>query len=154
MSKNKQTMSQNEIDQFLACARTGRLGLSTSTGPYIVPVGYVYHNGEIAILSCNEGNKIQALSTNPNVCFEVDETLSDASMYKSIIMHGTAKILKKPEEMIPYLQLYINKYRVPEDFESYMNKPGRNRDTELKAVRIILITPNQVSGRKFYRSIE
>ncbi len=153
MSKNKEVMTQAEIDQFLTCARTGRLGIAIKNEPYVIPVGYVYHKGKIAIHSCTEGKKMAALAVNPRVCFEVDETLSDASMYKSVIIQGTSEILVKEREMIPYLQLYISKYRVPEGFESYMNKPGRNRDEELKSVRIILITPDEISGKKFMRSI-
>ena len=151
MSKEKDTMSQKEIDQFLTCARTGRLGLVINGEPYIVPVGFVYHKGKIAVHSCIEGKKMKALKANPRVCFEVDETLSDASMYKSVILHGSSTILEDEQEMIPYLQLHIDKYRVPEEFEAYMNKPGRNRNEELKAVRIIVITPDQIYGRKFIR---
>jgi nitroimidazol reductase NimA-like FMN-containing flavoprotein (pyridoxamine 5'-phosphate oxidase superfamily) len=88
------------------------------------------------------------------VCFEVDETISDTSIYKSVILYGSAEILNNPTEMIPWLQLHINKYRVPEEFETYINKPGRNRDSELAAVRIVVITPDEVSGRKFMRSHE
>jgi nitroimidazol reductase NimA-like FMN-containing flavoprotein (pyridoxamine 5'-phosphate oxidase superfamily) len=153
MSKSKGAMTQAEIDQFLTCARTGRLGISIENEPYIVPVGYVYDQGKIAIHSCTEGKKMEALATNPRVCFEVDETLSDASMYKSVIIQGTSQILSKEKDMVPYLQLHIDKYRVPEEFESYMKKPGRDRGEELKSVRIILITPDEMSGKKFMRSI-
>jgi nitroimidazol reductase NimA-like FMN-containing flavoprotein (pyridoxamine 5'-phosphate oxidase superfamily) len=153
MPEDKREMSKAEIDQFLTTARVGRLGLSLENGPYVVPVGYVYHRGQIAIHSCTKGTKMEALKGNPPICFEVDESLSDASMYKSVIVHGTTEILGEPEKMIPYLQLHIDKYRVPEDFETYINKPGRNRDSELAAVRIILITPTKMSGRKFVRSI-
>jgi len=153
MSKNKGKMSQAEINQFLTCAPTGRLGLIIDNEPYIVPVGYVYHEGKIAIHSCTKGKKMDALNSNPRVCFEVDETISDVSMYKSVILQGTSEILDKPETMIPYLQLHIDKYRVPEEFELYMKRPGRKRDEELQAVRIILITPENISGRKFIRTI-
>ena len=95
---------------------------------------------------------MEALQANPKVCFEVDETISDTSMYKSVILQGSAKILSDPDEMIPWLQLHINKYRIPEKFETYIRKPGRNRDAELAAVRIVVITPEEVSGRKFMRS--
>ncbi|MFX1566027.1 MAG: pyridoxamine 5'-phosphate oxidase family protein [Promethearchaeota archaeon] len=153
MSKSKGTMTKAEIDQFLMCARFGRLGLLIDNEPYVIPVGYVYHQGKIAIHSCTKGKKIEALAANPRVCFEVDESLSDASMYKSVVIQGTSKILTKEQEMIPYLQLHIDKYRVPEGFESYMKKPGRNRDEELKSVRIILISPDEISGKKFMRSL-
>jgi nitroimidazol reductase NimA-like FMN-containing flavoprotein (pyridoxamine 5'-phosphate oxidase superfamily) len=153
MSKSKQEMSSAEIEQFLTCARVGRLGICIDNQPYIVPVGFVYKRGQIAIHSCTEGIKMRALRDNPRVCFEVDETISDASMYKSVILHGTTKILTDPSKMIPWLQLHIDKYRVPEDFEIYMRKPKRNRDTELGKVRIVVITPEEVSGRKFIRSL-
>lgn len=153
MSKSMQEMSQAETAQFLTCARVGRLGLSLDDGPYIVPVGYVVHQGKIAIHSCEGGKKMQGLKSAQLVCFEVDETISDTSMYKSVIIKGTVEIIDSPQVMIPYLQLHIDKYRVPEEFESYIAKPSRNRDAELKAVRIILITPTVVSGRKFMRSI-
>lgn len=154
MSKSKGEMSQAEIDQFLTCAPTGRLGLIIDNEPYIIPVGYVYHEGKIAIHSCTQGKKMEALKSNPRVCFEVDETVSDVSMYKSVIIFGKSELLDEPETMIPYLQQHINKYRIPEDFETYMQRPGRMRDEELKAARIILITPDQITGRKFIRTIE
>ncbi|MFX0169515.1 MAG: pyridoxamine 5'-phosphate oxidase family protein [Candidatus Hodarchaeota archaeon] len=152
MSKSKQEMSSAEIDQFLTCARVGRLGLIVDDQPYIVPLGFVYNRGKIAFHTCAKGLKMKALETNPKVCFEVDETISDTSLYKSVIIQGTTQILSGPSKMIPWLQLHINKYRVPEDFESYIDKPGRNRNAELAAVRIVVITPESLSGRKFMRS--
>jgi len=154
MSKSKQDMSAAEIDQFLTCARVGRLGLCINGEPHIIPLGFVYEKGQIAFHSCSEGMKMKALQSNPRVCFEVDETISDTSMYKSIIIHGSTRILSEPSEMIPWLQLHIDKYRVPEDFETYMQKPRRNRNAELAKARIVVITPDEVTGRKFIRSLE
>ena len=141
-------MSSTEIDQFLTCARVGRLGVSLKDGPYIVPVGYVYSNGKILFHTCNKGLKMDSIRRNPNVCFEVDEALSDASMFKSVIAFGTAEIIDGKKEMVPYLQKLIDKYRVPETFDKYMSKPRRNREKELKAVRICVITPKKITGRK------
>ena len=92
---------------------------------------------------------MEAIRSNPNVCFEVDESLSDASLAKSVIIMGRAEVIEDKKEMIPYLQLLINKYRVPEEFETYIRKPGRNRDKELSMVRIVVITPTQMTGKKF-----
>jgi len=91
---------------------------------------------------------MDTIKRNPNVCFEVDEALSDASMFKSVIAFGAAEIIDDEEEMIPCLQKLIDKYRVPENFDKYMSKPGRNREKELKAVRICAITPRKITGRK------
>ncbi len=142
-------MSHEEIEQFIINARVGRLGLSLTNGPYIVPVGYAYSDGKVFFHTCNKGLKMKALQNKPNVCFEVDESLSDASMYKSVIIFGKAEIIDDKEQMIPYLQKLIDKYRIPEPFEDYMNKPGRNREKELAAVRICVITPTKITGKKF-----
>ncbi len=142
-------MTRKEIDQFLTCARVGRLGLSLEDGPYIVPVGYAYADGKIFFHTCNKGTKMNAIRKNPNVCFEVDETLSDTSIFKSVIIFGTAEIIHDKEKMIPYLQKLIDKYRTPENFDEYMSKPGRNREKELETVRICVITPKKITGKKF-----
>ena len=144
-------MSYGEIEQFLTCARIGRLGICMKEGPYVVPVGYAYAKGKIFFHTCNTGLKIQGIKRNPDVCFEVDEALSDASMFKSVIVFGTAEIIDDKEKTIPYLQKLIDKYRVPVGFEEYMKRPGRNREAELKAVRICLITPTKMTGRKLAR---
>jgi len=91
---------------------------------------------------------MEGLRKNKHVCFEVDESLSDATMYKSVIIFGTAEIIEDEKRMIAYLQKLIDKYRVPLNFDEYMRKPGRNRESELKAARICLITPTKITGRK------
>jgi len=41
-------MSTREVEQFLACASVGRLGLVLEDGqPYVVPVGFGYADGKI-----------------------------------------------------------------------------------------------------------
>ena len=144
-----EAMTPKEIDQFLTCARVGRLGLILKNEPYIIPVGYAYANGKIFFHTCNKASKMNALTRNANVCFEVDEALSDASMFKSVIVFGTAEIISDKERMIPYLQKLIDKYRVPESFDAYMSKPGRNRQKELEAVRICIITPSKITSKKW-----
>jgi hypothetical protein len=142
-------MSQREVEQFLSCARVGRLGMCLESGPYVVPVGYGYADGKIFFHTCNKGLKMDGLRRSANVCFEVDEALSDASMFKSVIVFGTAEIIDDKKEMIPYLQKLIDKYRVPESFDKYMSKLGRNREKELKAVRICVITPKKITSKKW-----
>jgi len=141
-------MASEEIDQFLACARVGRLGLCLADGPYIVPVGYGYANGKVFFHTCEKGLKMEALRRSTNVCFEVDESTSDASMFKSVIVFGESEIVDERDRMMPYLQKLIDKYRVPLGFDEYLAKRGLDREKELNAVRICLITPKKITGRK------
>ncbi len=144
-------MSLEEIKLFLTCARVGRLGVCIDGYPYIVPLGYVYVDGKIAFHTCEKGLKMEAIKRNRNVCFEVDEATSDISMYKSVIIQGNIEILENPEEIKPYLQKLIDKYRIPEPLEQYMSKTSRNLEEELKIVRICIITPKKITGRKYIR---
>jgi len=145
-------MSSREIDQFLTCGRVGRLGMILPEGgPYIVPVGYGYVDGKIYFHTCSEGLKMEIIQANPNVCFEVDESISDCSLAKSVIILGRAEILSDKKEMIPYLEKLIDKYRVPVSFAEYMRKGKRDVQEELEQVRIILITPHKITGNKFVR---
>jgi nitroimidazol reductase NimA-like FMN-containing flavoprotein (pyridoxamine 5'-phosphate oxidase superfamily) len=145
-------MTSEEIEQFLFCARVGRLGIIVNDKPYVVPVGFGYSDGKVFFHTCAKGLKMKVLKKNPIVCFEVDEALSDVTMFKSAIILGTAEIINEEKKMIPYLQKLINKYRVPLSFDEYMAKPGRNRENELKAVRICVITPKKLTGRRFVQN--
>jgi len=145
-------MTSEEIEQFLSCTRVGRLGIIAHDKPYVVPVGFGYCKGKVFFHTCAKGLKMNILKKNPSVCFEVDEALYDITMYKSVIILGTAEIISDEKEMIPYLQKLIDKYRVPLRFDEYMAKPARNREKELKAVRICVITPQSVTGRRFVQN--
>lgn len=95
---------------------------------------------------------MEGIKRNPNVSFEVDETISDMSMYKSVIIFGHAEIIHD-NDMLSYLQKLIDKYRAPISFDEYMSKPERNREKELEIVRICIITPKKITGRKFVKSL-
>lgn len=145
-------MTQPEIDQFLACARIGRIGMILEEGPYIVPLGYCYSEGKVFFHTCQEGIKMEALRSNPNVCFEVDESLSDTSLAKSVIILGEVRMIKEKELMIPYLQKLIDKYRVPVPFGEYMSRENRKMKEELENVTVWLIIPKKMTGRTLVRT--
>ena len=144
-------MEPGEIDQFLTHSRVGRIGMSVEDGPYVVPVGYCYEDGEIFFHSCFSGLKMRSMARDPDVCFLVDESLSDGSMYKSVIVRGSVEIMDG-ERMLPYLQSLINKYRVPVGFEEYISRPGRSREKEMAVVRVCVITPKEITSRKMTRA--
>jgi len=149
--KTLREMTPAEIDQFLACARVGRVGIVLDDGPYVVPVGYGYRDGEIFFHTCYRGLKMEGMRKNPGVCFEADESLSDVSMYRSVIARGTVEVIDDPEEMRPYLQGLIDKYRAPVSFDEYMGRPGRDLEREMAVVRICVIKPREITGRAMIR---
>jgi nitroimidazol reductase NimA-like FMN-containing flavoprotein (pyridoxamine 5'-phosphate oxidase superfamily) len=141
-------MEQREIDQFLIHSRVGRIGISLEDGPYVVPVGYCYEGGEIFFHSCFSGLKMKGMAQDSKVFFLVDESLSDGSMYKSVMVRGSVEIIDDEERMLPYLQHLIDKYRVPVGFDVYISRPGRSREKEMAVVRVCVITPREITSRK------
>jgi nitroimidazol reductase NimA-like FMN-containing flavoprotein (pyridoxamine 5'-phosphate oxidase superfamily) len=115
-------------------------------------MGFGYSDGKIFFHACREGLKMEAIRTNPNVCFEVDESISDGSLAKSVIIWGRVEVIEKKERMIQYLQKLIDKYRVPLPFSEYMVRGNRNVKEELKKVRICLIAPHRINGKKVIRT--
>ncbi len=142
-------MTSEEIEQFLICSKVGRLGVFLDDNVYVFPLGYVYKDGKIVFHSCDKGTKMKAMKKNPSVCFEVDESVSDITMYKSVMVFGNVEIIGKKEEMIPYLQMLIDKYRMPQTFDSYMK--NRDVEAELKVTRICVIHPTKITGTLFIR---
>jgi len=65
---------------------TGHLALSVNDLPYVFPVCYLYMNDYLYFILTALGKKIEALGTNPNICFCVDE--EDGSR-RSVIVYGT-----------------------------------------------------------------
>lgn len=152
-SGNVHAMTRPEIEQFLTCAPVGRLGVMGREGPYVVPVGFAYAEGKVFFHTCRkEGLKMEALRADPRVCFEVDESLSDCSLAKSVIIFGRAEVIDDKEKMIPYLKKLIDKYRVPVTFGEYMSKGNRDVQKELGEVRICIITPSQMTGFSLVRT--
>jgi len=146
-------MTRPEIDQFLCCAPVGRLAMIARGRPYVIPVGFVWWEGRVGIHMCAQpGLKMEALASNPEVCFEVDESLSDVSLAKSVIITGYAKVVDDKKLMAPYLQKLIDKYRVPMPLGEYGAKNDRDLKKELERVRICEITAQEISGRSCVRT--
>ena len=67
---------EGEIRRILDTAKVLRLGIAVDNEPHIIPLnyGYTLENGELKLYlhSAVQGNKLDLLRKNPNVCFELD----------------------------------------------------------------------------------
>lgn len=80
------TLSEQQINNLLLSQSVGRLACVNGKKPYIVPVTYVY-DGKVIIGQTREGEKLNFLRKNPNVCFEVD-TMTDMANWQCVLVHG------------------------------------------------------------------
>jgi len=83
-------LSQDECSNLLSAARYGRLGLSKDKLPYVVPMSYVYQEGKIYLHSSGRGKKVEYVTENPRVCFQID--VLEKERWSSVIASGVARL--------------------------------------------------------------
>lgn len=115
---DKGIKKRGEVEEVLKGAEVGRLGTCVDGEPYVVPLSFVYHQGKILFHGARLGKKMENISRNPRVCFEVDtgevipadDPCNFNFNYRSVIANGTARILNDPGEMVEALRLLVEKY--------------------------------------------
>ncbi|WP_142246067.1 pyridoxamine 5'-phosphate oxidase family protein [Bacillus sonorensis] len=119
-----------KIGRFLSEAQTGYLGLAAQGTPYVIPLNFVWKNGQIYFHGASEGRKIKMLHENPNVCFTVSEQYGTMvhpvpaktdTAYMSVILFGTASIITDLDEATSAMQTLLDKY-VPGYYSSSLQK--------------------------------
>lgn len=123
----------NAIGNILGATTIGRMATHGADGyPYVTPVNFVYHKGNIYFHSAPEGEKLKNLSGNPNVCFEVDVPLAyldsgfDPSsgvcqlhqFYHCVIIRGKAGLVEDDYLKAECLNALIGKHEKRSDHDS------------------------------------
>jgi uncharacterized protein len=88
-------LSQDECTNLLSAARYGRLALSKDNQPYVVPMSYVYHEGKIYLHSRGRGKKVEYVSDNPRVCFQID--VLEKERWSSVLVFGISRLSESVE---------------------------------------------------------
>jgi len=100
-------LSTDECKSMLSAARYGRLGLSKDDQPYIVPMSYVYMDGRIYLHSSGKGKKVEFVTSNPAVCFQID--LMEKERWSSVIATGTVRLSESVEAKQKMFDAFISK---------------------------------------------
>lgn len=112
----------------------GRLAVAVGTHPDIFPVNYVIHRGRIVIRT-EAGTKLAAAVLNGSVAFEVDDIDAEACAGWSVVVSGWAR---EPGTM---------------DEELEMEDLGVTPWVQAPKTRFIMITPEQITGRRLPGSV-
>ncbi len=101
---DKQINDVAVIDDILRRAVVCRLGLCDGRRPYVVPVSFGFADNALYFHTAGEGQKVDILRRNSNVCFEVevdcevvkaDKACDWGMNYKSVIGFGTAVFIEE-----------------------------------------------------------
>jgi uncharacterized protein len=145
------------IENILAATNIGRMATNGPDGyPYVTPVNFVYLSGNIYFHSAREGEKLDNITRNPHVCFEVDIPLAyiDSGFdpdhrvcqvhqfYYCVIIRGQARVLEDGPLKIESLNALVKKHehqgaiqRVDKEMEGY------------KACAVVEIKPDSISAK-------
>lgn len=143
-------LSQETAERILREENWGVLSLHGDNGfPYGVPINYVWDNGTILMHATSENShKLDAIKKDNKVCFTVvpEHTLDRenwTTIYKSVIVFGTAEIIDAPEEKFTAMQAFMNAL-APNKLKEAMNSCNP-RTAKLVMIRIC---PAVITGKQ------
>jgi len=149
--------SKDKIIEFLNQQETGRICSIDKDGyPQIIPMNFVYTNDAIYMHSHIKGEKLENITKNPKVGFEVDQSLeflpsyfthpTDASqadtLYISVVIKGTGSIIIDRKEKTMALNALMEKYQPEGGYESI-----RPEMEVVDEVAIIKVSPITMRGK-------
>ncbi|KYC45374.1 MAG: Pyridoxamine 5'-phosphate oxidase [Candidatus Methanofastidiosum methylothiophilum] len=116
---DREITNLNQIEEILAKANILRVALCENNLPYVIPVNFGYKEKSIYIHCAKKGKKIDILTRNNNVSFEVDidtelvgaENACGCSMkYKSVVGFGKAYFILDSKEKKQALDIIMAHY--------------------------------------------
>ena len=140
-----QDMTPDEIDDFLASARIGRLCMAGRDGrPYTIPMPFCWLGGALYVRLPLTGRKGQILAENDRVCFEADAFTDSLDDYASVLVEG---------RLVPVVDV-AEKCRVKEaNDEKYDrlrggHRPGHGRAKPVADLPLRKLVADHVGGRR------
>lgn len=144
---NRTCTDERQINIFLQGAQTVYLGLSEHNMPYVVPLNFVFKDGNFYIHGANEGRKINILNHNANACLTVCEnygTIADPipantdTAYMSVIANGVMEIVTDLDEATAAMQVMLEKY-VPNYYKAPLSKAHVDKYTSSLGSKTVVL---------------
>ena len=149
--------SKEKIKEFLDKEHVGRIATIDQNGyPQVIPMNFVFLNDVIYMHSHTKGEKLENVTRNDKVGFEVDRELEflpsyfedpkDASLadtlYISVVIKGKGKIVNDKQEKTNALNGLMKKYQPEGRYE-----PISSDMHVLDEVAIIKVMPDSMRGK-------
>ncbi|HEY7368054.1 MAG TPA: pyridoxamine 5'-phosphate oxidase family protein [Nitrosopumilaceae archaeon] len=149
--------SKEKIREFLNQEHVGRIATIDKNGyPQIIPMNFVFFDDAIYMHSHTKGEKLENVSQNEKVGFEVDRELEflpsyfedpkNASLadtlYISVVIKGKGTIVKDKQEKTKALNGLMEKYQPEGRYEKISSDMH-----VLDEVAIIKVIPDSIRGK-------
>jgi uncharacterized protein len=148
----KEIRNRAVIDELLNICPVGRLGTIGEDGyPRIKPLSFVYLDSKIYFHSAKEGEKIDDISRDSRVVFEVDEPMgyvkSDINpcsakyLYRSVMIKGMAAIVSDDGERLLALRSLMEKYQPQGGYGEFLPE-------KFKITAVVRIDIEEITGKE------
>jgi nitroimidazol reductase NimA-like FMN-containing flavoprotein (pyridoxamine 5'-phosphate oxidase superfamily) len=91
-------LEPDECLRLLASVKIGRVGMSTDSGPIVLPVTYAV-DGRRVVFCSTPGTKLHAALERATVAFEADDVDPDLRFGWSVCLTGPARILRDLDDI-------------------------------------------------------
>jgi uncharacterized protein len=146
---NQEITDPKTLEAILQKATIIRLAMVENGMPYLLPFNFGYSNNCIFIHSAPAGKKIDVLSQNPQVCFEVeDETATVkgdiachwSTMYRSVIGYGKVEMVTGFEEKQLALDIIMQQHGAHANMEF--------DPKEIEFIVVLKLTIDSMTGKQ------
>jgi nitroimidazol reductase NimA-like FMN-containing flavoprotein (pyridoxamine 5'-phosphate oxidase superfamily) len=137
-------LSQPEVDRLLAAERIVRIGFDADGERYLVPLGFVWHEGALCAMT-TLGRKTRMAATNPHVSFQLDTSATTGPFsWQSVSGAGTFEIVTDPSRIEGIAARLTERFP---DMPAWMQDEYARRQ-ERGEVVIVCIRPERIAGRR------
>ena len=91
-------MEKHEIEKLIREQMLCRIAFKGDDYPYMAPFQYVYTDGCLYCHFTDYGRKMRLLERDKRVCIEIEKYRPDLSEYSFVVLRGTLKVVKNPQE--------------------------------------------------------
>ena len=147
--KDKEITDRKIIDSSIRNSLVCRIAFCKDNKPYLVPVSFGYDGSSLFIHTAKEGQKIDYLNSNPNVCFEFEHNIKLHKNeknacnwtfdYETVIGFGLITELTVVEEKVIGLN---------EIMQHYSGKTWDFKRQSIENTRVWKISIESISGKK------
>jgi nitroimidazol reductase NimA-like FMN-containing flavoprotein (pyridoxamine 5'-phosphate oxidase superfamily) len=145
---DREIQSREAIDQIIRTAGVFHLGLCQGDSPYVVPLSFGYDGTSVYFHTADEGMKIDYMTANPRVCFEMEQDVQVirdeqackwGHAFNSVIGFGTVnEITDEPGRRAAMQQVMLHYSGKEWEFDAEM----------FSKIRLWCITIEQVTGKR------
>jgi uncharacterized protein len=128
-----EVLERQDCLELLSTVPVGRVGLSMSALPVVLPVSFVV-DGDRLVVRTSRGTKLDAALAGAVVAFEADDFDLCTGDAWSVLVRGSSAVLHEPVELPP------------------STASGHGLWVNEAADQWVMITTDMVSGRRFRRS--